>query len=87
MRGADPLLPLRIGIDTGGTFTDLPLVVDAAGATYLFKLASTPADLSEAIGAGLLEGLRRTDAALPRAPATWPWGALPSFVRAFTHES
>ncbi len=53
----------RIGIDTGGTFTDLALVDDATGACHLYKLASTPADLSEAIVAGLMEVLRRAGAA------------------------
>jgi N-methylhydantoinase A len=42
----------RIGIDVGGTFTDLA-AVDAAGAVAIAKCASTPRDPSE----GLLEGL------------------------------
>src|SRR3954471_24889058 len=42
----------RIGIDVGGTFTDL-VAIDAAGATTLAKVPSTPADPSE----GVLEGL------------------------------
>ena len=80
-------MPWRIGIDTGGAFTDLALVDDNTGTCHLHKLASTPADPSEAIVAGLVEVLRRAGAALPRAPATWPWGALPSSVPAFTHEA
>jgi len=43
----------RIGIDVGGTFTDL-VAVDEAGRVTMAKAASTPADPSE----GLLEGLR-----------------------------
>ncbi len=43
----------RVGVDTGGTFTDF--VFEAQGALRVFKLASTPADPSLAI----LEGLRR----------------------------
>src|SRR6185503_15700677 len=43
----------RIGIDVGGTFTDL-VVVDDAGHVTVAKAASTPHDQSE----GLIEGLR-----------------------------
>ncbi len=44
---------VRVGVDTGGTFTDF--VFHAGGRARLFKLASTPADASIAI----IEGLRR----------------------------
>jgi len=43
----------RIGIDVGGTFTDV-VAVDAAGRVTLVKAASTPPDPS----LGVLEGLR-----------------------------
>ena len=43
----------RIGIDVGGTFTDL-VAVDGDGRVAIAKAASTPADPSE----GLLAGLR-----------------------------
>ncbi|HEY0319686.1 MAG TPA: hydantoinase/oxoprolinase family protein [Pyrinomonadaceae bacterium] len=46
-------LAVRVGVDTGGTFTDF--VYEAAGGLQIFKLASTPADPSKAI----TEGLRR----------------------------
>ncbi len=48
---------LRIGVDTGGTFTDLVCVDGAAEGSRLrvFKLRSTPADPSTAI----LEGIQR----------------------------
>src|SRR5918995_1396364 len=49
----------RIGIDVGGTFTDL-VAVDAAGRVTLAKAASTPADQS----VGVMEGLERLAAAL-----------------------
>src|SRR5216683_4711641 len=42
----------RIGIDVGGTFTDL-VAIDAGGATMLAKVPSTPEDPS----LGVLEGL------------------------------
>src|SRR5437879_1955747 len=42
----------RIGIDVGGTFTDL-VAIDAGGATMLAKVPSTPEDRS----LGVLEGL------------------------------
>ncbi len=45
-------VPLRIGVDTGGTFTDL-LLLDASG-LHVHKLRSTPDDPSRAI----LEGIR-----------------------------
>lgn len=44
---------VRVGVDTGGTFTDF--VVQTRKGVRVFKLASTPADPSQAI----IEGLRR----------------------------
>ncbi len=41
----------RVGVDTGGTFTDF--VFETNGRLEIFKLASTPADASIAISAGL----------------------------------
>jgi N-methylhydantoinase A len=49
----------RIGIDVGGTFTDL-VAVDAAGRVTLAKAPSTPADQS----LGVMDGLERLAAAL-----------------------
>ena len=43
--------PLRVGVDTGGTFTDF--VYEHAGRLYLFKIPSTPSDPSLAIRNGL----------------------------------
>jgi N-methylhydantoinase A len=43
--------PIRVGVDTGGTFTDF--VFERAGRLQLFKLPSTPSDPSLAIQAGL----------------------------------
>ena len=55
-RKQKPAARVRVGIDTGGTFTDF--VYRAGGRVRVFKLASTPADLSRAI----TEGLRRVAA-------------------------
>ena len=43
--------PLRVGVDTGGTFTDF--VFEQNGDIHLFKIASTPSDPSLAILQGL----------------------------------
>ncbi len=42
---------VRVGVDTGGTFTDF--VFEVKGQLQIFKLASTPADPAQAIIAGL----------------------------------
>jgi N-methylhydantoinase A len=46
---------LRIGIDTGGTFTDFVLVDESTGSIRTAKVPSTPDDPSDAIAAGLAE--------------------------------
>ena len=46
----------RLGVDVGGTFTDLFLVNDESGATqFRVKTPSTPSDPSQ----GVLTGVRR----------------------------
>lgn len=45
----------RLGVDVGGTFTDLLLVDERSGKTYSAKVSSTPADQS----IGVLSGLAR----------------------------
>jgi N-methylhydantoinase A len=45
----------RLGVDVGGTFTDLLLVNEKTGKTWSAKVPSTPADQS----IGVLNGLRR----------------------------
>ncbi len=42
---------IRVGVDTGGTFTDF--VFESSGHLQIFKLPSTPHDPSQAISAGL----------------------------------
>lgn len=51
---------VRVGVDTGGTFTDFVFAV--AGRLQIFKLPSTPADPSLAIVAGLRRIAEITDA-------------------------
>lgn len=47
-----PAAPWRIGVDVGGTFTDL-VMVDAAGELRVAKVPSTPADPSEGVLAAI----------------------------------
>ena len=47
----------RIGIDVGGTFTDVTLLNAETGAYYTYKLSSTLHDQSEAIANGTKETL------------------------------
>jgi N-methylhydantoinase A len=46
---------LRVGVDVGGTFTDLMLVDDETGSVVVHKIASTPSDPSQATMVGLRE--------------------------------
>lgn len=48
-------MSIRIGVDTGGTFTDFVIWDSDSGQLNVFKVASTPEDPSKAI----LEGIRR----------------------------
>lgn len=45
----------RLGVDVGGTFTDILLIDETSGATYRAKTASTPEDQS----VGVLRGIER----------------------------
>ena len=45
--------PGRLGVDVGGTFTDLLLVDQASGGMRIAKVPSTPADQSDGFMAGL----------------------------------
>jgi N-methylhydantoinase A len=53
---------VRIGVDTGGTFTDF--VFEAVGELRVFKLSSTPDDPSRAISEGLKRIVAETGAPL-----------------------
>ena len=45
----------RLGVDVGGTFTDLLLINESTGETYSAKVPSTPADSSQ----GVLNGINK----------------------------
>jgi len=62
----------RIGVDIGGTFTDLLLVNDATGDVTIVKTLTTPADPSDAVDAGVREALATA-------------GTAPSRVRNVVH--
>ncbi len=47
----------RIGVDSGGTFTDICLFDESSGRIAVWKVASTPADPSHAIAQGIGEAL------------------------------
>src|SRR5258705_4658373 len=49
--------PSRIGVDIGGTFTDLVWVDDATGAVQVAKLLTTPKDPSQAVEQGVVSVL------------------------------
>lgn len=52
----------RIGVDSGGTFTDVCMFDDTTGQLKIWKVPSTPADPSLGIANGVIEGLRTVDA-------------------------
>ncbi len=62
----------RLGVDIGGTFTDLVWVDDATGAVRVGKLLTTPKDPAQAVEQGVLGLLEEA-------------GALPAGVRSLIH--
>jgi N-methylhydantoinase A len=52
----------RIGVDSGGTFTDVCLFNENDGQVQTWKVPSTPDDPSRAIAQGISEGLERVGA-------------------------
>ena len=58
----------RLGVDVGGTFTDILLIDEATGTTYRAKTSSTPEDQS----VGVLRGVERVcaDAGVPMPEIT-----------------
>src|SRR5207302_9284650 len=65
MAASDPrgLGRFRVGVDIGGTFTDLILIDDAGGELTVGKVLTTPADPSSAVAEVLADALRRANAA------------------------
>jgi N-methylhydantoinase A len=49
----------RIGVDIGGTFTDVALVDDASGRIGVAKVPTTPSDLADGVLAALRTAMRR----------------------------
>src|SRR5829696_968765 len=60
--GADPRQRYRVGVDIGGTFTDLILLDDRSGRFTISKSLTTPGDPSEAIETVLADALERAAA-------------------------
>jgi N-methylhydantoinase A len=56
---------LRLGVDVGGTFTDLLLINEADGTTFRAKVPSTPGNQAE----GVLAGIAKVCAAAEASPA------------------
>ncbi len=52
----------RVGVDSGGTFTDVCLFDDATGQVEVWKVASTPDDPSRGIAAGVAQTVERVGA-------------------------
>ncbi len=53
----------RVGVDSGGTFTDVCLFDDQSGRVEVWKVPSTPDDPSRGIANGVAEGMARVRAA------------------------
>src|SRR6516162_8218487 len=52
----------RVGVDSGGTFTDICLFDERSGHVTVWKVASTPADPSHAVAQAVAEALARAGA-------------------------
>lgn len=54
----------RVGVDSGGTFTDVCLFEEDSGKFEVWKVSSTPDDPSRAIVQGVAEGMKSVDSDL-----------------------
>jgi N-methylhydantoinase A len=64
----------RVGVDSGGTFTDVCLFDEGDGRIEVWKVSSTPDDPSRGIAQGVEEGMRRVApeaGEAPGAPVTY----------------
>ena len=64
----------RVGVDSGGTFTDVCLFDEEEGRVEVWKVSSTPDDPSRGIAQGVEEGMRRVAPEAgekPAAPVTY----------------
>jgi N-methylhydantoinase A len=59
----------RVGVDSGGTFTDICLFDEQAGRIETWKVPSTPDDPSRGIAQGVEEGMRRVAPEAGERPA------------------
>jgi N-methylhydantoinase A len=53
--------PYKLGVDIGGTFTDLVLIHEGTGAVYIDKVLTTPVDPSRAVFDGVQRLLKKAD--------------------------
>jgi N-methylhydantoinase A len=54
-----PARRIRIGVDIGGTFTDLQILDEASGALHSLKTPTTPDDPSIGLMTGIIEAAER----------------------------
>ena len=59
----------RVGVDSGGTFTDICLFEEDEGRVEVWKVSSTPDDPSRGIAQGVDEGMRRVAPEAGETPA------------------
>lgn len=52
----------RVGVDSGGTFTDVCIFDERRSETFIWKVSSMPSDPSEGIADGIVQGLREARA-------------------------
>jgi len=58
---ADAQRQVRVGVDSGGTFTDICMYDEAAGSIKVWKVRSTPSDPSIGIAEGIAQGIASLD--------------------------
>ncbi|SEF15096.1 N-methylhydantoinase A [Rhizobiales bacterium GAS191] len=58
LKASDTTLRLRMGVDSGGTFTDICMFDETNGEVHVWKVSSTPEDPSLGIATGVEQGLK-----------------------------